>query len=622
MKNNSILYQTALAALLMGVLPINIYAQKGDITFTKNTGKGTITSIGSKKAETYDVAVLLKGKDLKGKTVKSITIPFKSKDNLSNLKVWLSNKLALATENGKKVNSPDILSQEVPFDKDTVTITLATPYTIDADSIYIGYTFDSKAKDNDSKTPILISTEAATNAFYIHSSRTYRSWVDNSAKGTSTISAILGNADGDLATVGTIGHLVNGKGKATEATVDIVNYGYNGVKSIDYSYEIGTKKGNSHLDLSEAIPAIYGAAGQATITLPALENKGNYPISIIVNKVNGTDNAAALATTGDIDIYNVLPKHRAVLEEYTGTWCGYCPRGLVGLEVMKRLYPDDFIGLSYHNGDAMTVMSTDQFPADISGFPAAWLDRSYEADAYYGWNSNSFGIDKAWKYASDQFAPVAVSTTAKLAKDGNKVNATAKFTFVKDIADANYHVEFVLVSDSLTGNTSSWKQSNYYAKGKYGTTETFPEPEFKQFYEGESTVEGLYFPDVVLATTRLNGNDVALPKQIKEDEELEASCEFDLSEAVNTSGESLVQKKECLRVAALLIDEKGAIVNAAQSKVDVSGVATGITQIENNLDNTNANATFNLVGQRVSKDAKGLIIRKDVKGHAYKFVNK
>lgn len=619
MKNNSTINKIALSALLATVLPFNLYAEQGDIKFTKDTGKGVISNFGSKKAESYDVAVLVKGNGLKGMTIKSVTLPFKSKSNISNLKVWLTSKLALKTEGGKKVNDANILSQDVNLDKDTVTVTFDSPYTIDADSVYIGYSFATTAKDDASKSPILITSEQAANGFFIHSSRTYRSWVDYSNYGTSTISAVLGNAKENSASFGNIGSLVNGINKTTDATIDIVNYGANGVKSLDYSYTVGAEKGSSHLDLPEALPAIYGASGAVTLSLPAMAEKGNYPVAITVEKVNGTSTEPA-TTTGELTLYKVLPKHRAVMEEYTGAWCGFCPRGLVGLEVMNRLYPDDFIGLSYHNSDAMEVMSSSQYPADISGFPAGWLDRKYEADAYYGWNDNSFGVDKAWKSASDDFAPVAVTAKAKLTKDGNFVDASAQFTFVKDIPAADYHVEFVLVSDSLTGTGTNWTQSNYYANGAYGGAETFPEPEFKPFYEGASKVEGIYFPDVVVATSRLNGEDVVLPTSLKEDETMDATYQFDLSKVVNTSGESLIQKKNCLRVAALLVDGNGNIVNAAKAQVDCSSLPTGISVVSNHLGKKAAKVIYNMAGQRVSSNTKGLVITKDSEGYVYKTI--
>ena len=39
-----------------------------------------------------------------------------------------------------------------------------------------------------------------------------------------------------------------------------------------------------------------------------------------------------------------------VVEEGTGTWCGWCVRGIVALEYMRENYPDKFIGIGVHYG--------------------------------------------------------------------------------------------------------------------------------------------------------------------------------------------------------------------------------------------------------------------------------
>lgn len=620
---------TAIISTLVSFSPLSAQADNGDITFTRETGNGTISTFGSKKAETYDVAILLTNSSLKGKTIKSVTIPFHSKDNLSNLKVWLSKKLTLETINGKKTNVPDAITQDVTLTEDTITVNFATPYTIEGDSIYIGYTFDSSAKDDNSKTPILLTSEKAPSGFLIHSSRTYRSWVNYSTTGSLAIKATLGNVNANDANVAPLGLLRGAINQPQTVDITLTNLGYNGVKDIDYTYEAGSLTGTSHVDLTETIPAIFGATADVTISLPGQAAKGNYPVKITVNKINGTDNTAAISTTTDLEVYSLLPKHRAVLEEYTGTWCGYCPRGLVGLEVMNRLYPDDFIGLSYHNGDPMTIMTTKEFPSKVEGFPDAWLDRTYETDAYYG-NSYSFGIDKVWKTVCSTFTPAEISAEAKMSADGSKISAKATTTFIKDLQNEQYKIEFVLLSDSLTGNSTDWGQSNYYANGSKGKEETFPEPEFATFYNGESIVNGIYFPDVVIATSRLEtkpdntiGNDVPLPTEIKADTPMESVYEFNLEKVRNTDGTRLVQKKNTLRVVAILVDKSGKIINGAKAPVNIDDYRAGINQTKTGSSFSTPIKYYDLSGRRITDtNRKGIFIAKDAHGNTIKTVRR
>ena len=62
-------------------------------------------------------------------------------------------------------------------------------------------------------------------------------------------------------------------------------------------------------------------------------------------------NGDTARTTHDVTAFY----HKIVAEEGTGTWCGYCVRGIVALEEMNKKYPDNFIGIAIHSGDPMAV---------------------------------------------------------------------------------------------------------------------------------------------------------------------------------------------------------------------------------------------------------------------------
>ena len=68
---------------------------------------------------------------------------------------------------------------------------------------------------------------------------------------------------------------------------------------------------------------------------------------------------------------NLTTQHRPLIEEYTGTWCGWCPRGFTGMEMLRETFGEDFIGVAIHNQDPMAVLTTSQYPSNIQGFPSA-----------------------------------------------------------------------------------------------------------------------------------------------------------------------------------------------------------------------------------------------------------
>lgn len=511
---------------------------------------------GTGKKESYDVAVFVPG-TFAGKTIKAITVPLSedAAEGLSEMKVWISSTLNLngTDSNSKKRIAPDVKSIEVDKADASISASLDDPYTITADGVYVGFSFDISTLNTATMKPITVTTDAGPGSFFIHSTRTYLKWTDSSANYASTLSVSLGGVEPNAAAVSLDDQLHNKVGATTDATLTITNSGSNAISSVDYSYEVGSQTGMGHLDV--AVGNQLGLSAKANITLPALQDKGEYPVKITLTKVNGQDNTASNASAqATLNIYGFLPKHRAVLEEYTGTWCGYCPRGLVGLEVMAKRHPADFIGISYHQGDPMDISTIYEgknavgytFPSEISGFPAGWLDRTYEADAYYGFDSDPMGIDDAWQEVCQVFAPAEVTVKGVFDDSNTTLTATADATFLKTHSNANYKVEFVVVEDDMydingTGS-SDWKQRNYYTGQSWGGPEDYPEEEFAQFYDGASYVEGYHFRDVIIASSRLLGTDQALPTSLEADKAYSVSTTFDVTTLTNVNdGGKIVQ---------------------------------------------------------------------------------
>ncbi|MFI5202435.1 MAG: hypothetical protein ACHQNE_08605, partial [Candidatus Kapaibacterium sp.] len=40
---------------------------------------------------------------------------------------------------------------------------------------------------------------------------------------------------------------------------------------------------------------------------------------------------------------------RVMLEEFTGAWCGWCPRGALAIQQIKEGYPGQIFAVSFHN---------------------------------------------------------------------------------------------------------------------------------------------------------------------------------------------------------------------------------------------------------------------------------
>lgn len=583
----------------------NGYADNGLITYSANTGTKEVKYFGTAKKESFDVAMLLADKYTKGKKIETIKVPFPKNAEIGNVKIWLTKKLTL--ENKKNV--ADVMSLDATMDDSTAIVKFATPYTIDSDTLYIGYSFDVVELTERTQLPISLINEKGVQGLWTHSSRTYRSWLDKSTYGCSAMQVELSGFNANDAYFEGFKDYYNQVNIATPINLTLLNRGYNGIKSIDYSYSVGDKKVSDRLTLDAPIPACLNASTEFTVTLPAIEAKGKYPVTFSIDKVNGEANSEVATANSTMAIYNKLPKHRPVMEEFTGTWCGNCARGWIGLEVMTRLHPD-FIALAYHSGDVMQVIDQKQFlgfDTENPSYPMANIDRVYtDIDPYYGADMTPFGIEDIWKKQAEILAPASLETEAAFTPDGNDIKAKAILEFPEDANDADkYSVEFVLVTDGLHGEGQAWEQSNYLEENEKGD---YPFPEADIFFAGSSSIPNMHYNDVVVATTRLRDGLIKLPAKVEAEKAF--SIEGTITEVdsiKNMANYPVIQDSKNLRIVALLLNEKGEIVNGAQAKV-TGYETTGIRNINNNAAEADVPAIYNLQGHRLQTMQKGLNI--------------
>lgn len=583
----------------------NGYANDGLVTYSANTGTKEVKYFGTAKKESFDVAMLLADKYTKGKKIETIKVPFPKNAEIGNVKIWLTKKLTL--ENKKNV--ADVMTLDATMDDSTAIVKFATPYTIDSDTLYIGYSFDVVELTERTQLPISLINEKGVQGLWTHSSRTYRSWLDKSTYGCSAMQVELSGFNANDAYFEGFKDYYNQVNIATPIKLTLLNRGYNGIKSIDYSYSVGDKKVSDHLTLDAPIPACLNASTEFTVTLPAIEAKGKYPVTFSIDKVNGEANSEVATANSTMAIYNKLPKHRPVMEEFTGTWCGNCARGWIGLEVMTRLHPD-FIALAYHSGDVMQVIDQKQFlgfDTENPSYPMANIDRVYtDIDPYYGADMTPFGIEEIWKKQAEILAPASLETEAAFTPDGNDIKAKAILEFPEDANDADkYSVEFVLVTDGLHGEGQAWEQSNYLEENEKGD---YPFPEADIFFAGSSSIPNMHYNDVVVATTRLRDGLIKLPAKVEAEKAF--SIEGTISEVdsiKNMANYPVIQDSKNLRIVALLLNEKGQIVNGAQAKV-TGYETTGIRNINTNAAEADVPAIYNLQGHRLQTMQKGLNI--------------
>lgn len=240
----------------------------------------------------------------------------------------------------------------------------------------------------------------------------------------------------------------------------VKNNGAQSINNITMNWNDGTADHVSTIPLTSPLTT----GQEATITHPVSVNFASAVeknLNISISQMNGVsdsspaDNALAKKFT---TVSQNSPK-KVVIEEGTGTWCGFCPRGAVAMDNADSSFPNDFIGIAVHNGDPMKVTEYDD-GVNLDGFPGMNVDRSLlQQDV-----SASFApVINARKTLT---VPAALNATTTLAGRDLTLNASAIFR--SNFANANFRFAAVLIENDVKGTEDGYKQANYYAGGNYG----------------------------------------------------------------------------------------------------------------------------------------------------------
>ena len=392
------------------------------------------------------------------------------------------------------------------------------------------------------------------------------------------------------------GKFVITKGKSKNVAVDFRNIGSK-FTSIDYTIALDGKAGaEQHLDFGKD----FGVGGTHTVEIPfAADSKiGTSTVTLTVTKVNGVKNANAKnSATGTLYTVEREFVKRSVVEEGTGTDCGYCPRGHVAMHNMHNLYGDQFIGIALHQRSSMDPMYNVSYNLGFPSFPQCMVNRSNDFwDPYEQ-------MPAVLKASLNEIALAEVTVAGTFADEDTKVNATAS---VESLVAGDYDIAFMLTADGLTGKTTSWKQQNYFCKGHSGNPYKSKSsmPEDIQFLWDKGSSYYATYNDVLIASSYVSDkNKATLPTLVANGT---VSSEYTLKMPTKVALKKALKLDQVYVVAMLLDKKTGAIVNAGRARV------TGSTGIEDVTTGTEATvvARYTVNGVQVSAPVKGVNILK------------
>ena len=597
-----------LFGVLFALLLTLTASAENEIYYGYYHGTGTLTGFGTKKAETYDIALHLTDPMLVGMEIRGLRIPVRTDaGNASDYKGWLTTELTLAS--GKFV--PDIVSVETTPSGTWAEIRLAEPYIVGEGGVYAGYSFTVTSVDtgNDSdpnKTPVQTIAAENPEGLLIHTSRTYRKWVGLADSGSPALVVIVGGeaVKERAATLQVPNNLYTLVGNTLSATLTLVNHGTESIKNIEYEIVMNGETVTKTLTKS-LTGGYYGRSTTFTTTIPAANEPGTCQTVFRVTKVNGEPNEDRQPETVTPVVYlEELPLHKPLVEEYTGTWCQYCPRALAGMEKMTDKNGENFVGVAYHVLDEMSFTPSSYLPADPSGLPSVFIDRVAGFNPLEG--------QSEWEKRRNIIAPATLTVIGEWADESKtKVRATSTTTFIRDFKDNPYRIGYILIANDV--HHSGWSQSNALS-GESTTGDAY----IDKYRKGESTLWDLHYNEVAMDQSAKYGAGLeeSLPTDCKGNIPYTHEFTFDVSSYFPFLWEHKVEgrtvedyvdafDKEKLEVVAVLIDTTtGEVMNCNKGHVTENTGVLSIDNVQLTMDHY-----YDLSGRKVKNPRKGIYIK-------------
>lgn len=264
------------------------------------------------------------------------------------------------------------------------------------------------------------------------------------------------------------------------------------------------------------------------------------------------NNSASVSLQG----FKAAANKNIVVEEGTGTWCGWCPRGAVFLDYLSAKYPNRFIGIAVHNSDPMEVKEYNDGLA-FQGFPNAKVNRGSSLDPSE--------LEQPFLEAIGNEANSILVNGAKWDDSSRKLDVSVNVKALKALSNGN-KIAVVLTEDDVKGTGDNWIQANYYS----GQSDLIA-IDGTNWKDLPSGVETDYDHVARALLTPYSGLEDSFVDGLAQDETKIFNMSYTLPADFNV---------EKMHIVAMVLDENGGINTGSQSTVQ-EAIAHGFEVTDN-----------------------------------------
>ncbi|MBR4129562.1 MAG: thioredoxin family protein [Bacteroidaceae bacterium] len=552
----------------------------------------SLIGTGSAMALMAGIYIPANHESLKGATIKAVRVYIKGSvvSNLSDMKIWISSEVP------NKVDEADYVQGDLgTITADANDFSLTAPYEIGSEGFYIGYYVNSSTGYF-----IRCGGTDAPNSFWVGNPASNMGWTDLYGNGFGKLAFQIlvegATFNNYCATAEDFGPSYVVQGEESTVPITLTNLGKQAITSI--SYTIATEGGDATSEKTLAVGNLaFNSSSVINVPFPADEEARRHKKTFTITKVNGEENTAQdNSAEGEVISLTQRFTLKPVIEEFTGTWCGWCPRGMTGMEKIHEMYGDQVVQIAVHNGngDPMQISAYNTVVNDyVDGYPSSITNRHWIADPSFSSLKNVLSV------VFKETVPASIELSAEWKTAEQKAvifNTKTKFGYSDE--NTKFGIAFVLTEDGLTGTTSKWAQTNYYS----GMSTSQAGTDMAWWCGQGSSVTGVEYNHVAVAgwsvrtgvTNSVNATIDATEEQ-----------EYTYTGTIPSTSLSLIQDKTRLKAIAMLIDRtNGTILSAAQTTIAED--ATGIGDVSSKDDMPVAR--YSLDGRKLLTPEKGINI--------------
>lgn len=256
----------------------------------------------------------------------------------------------------------------------------------------------------------------------------------------------------------------NMAGKGGDIQVSLSNMGLDPISSFEFEFKCEDEVQTGKIELENPMP-FYNTA---TLTATAATGKslGSKDGSFTITKVNTVADEYA-ENNDNVQPYTVVKmekgyKRTPVVEEFTSSYCGWCPFGAAALNLLEDTYGDEIVLIAAHGHmaqNALDPMADSEYAKmGINGYPTTLVNRQYQhagnLPVYFDVIPTVKKIVASDVCEADMTIEVGAAPTNKLVKT---IDVTTTLNFDFDVKAGDYSMVYALTEDGITGH----KQMTY-----------------------------------------------------------------------------------------------------------------------------------------------------------------